>query len=1547
MSGVALQAQTTHVVTNTNNAGAGSLRDAASNASAGDTIRFSPSLIASGSNTINLISGHIFLGNKGVVIKGLYNNTDTLFISGNNSSRIFRFNGAGKTVLDSLVLINGNVSWPAGGGGAVSHFNSLDTLFITNSRIAGNSSYSEAGGVYYSPNSSNPSPALVVKNSTISGNTATSSGGGIYLRSNGTNTNSSYIIIDNSTISGNSASYGGGVDSEANNSTSHVVVTNSAISGNTVNSGGGAIYSGGSSFSTSPGNSFVTITNSTISNNTAFSPGSNGAADGGGIRNAADDTSLVTITNSTISGNSAIAPWNNSGGGIYSYSSNFSSVVVTQSTISGNTVSSSTSSGNNTYHNRGGGIYCSAIAPSSSTNPASSSVVVTNSTVTENKGSSPWGNYGGGIYSFANSAGSGSINSSITITSSIVAGNLNNTNNTVSNIYNSQSSQGVPTITSNGYNIFSDTPTGAIGSDSTNTATAQLNLEALAFNGGTTQTMRPGNGSIAVNNGNPTDNSNAQNAPIVGIRDIGAAEGCFAIPTTVSITACDTYASPSGNTTYTLSGIYNDTVLTACGADSAITIDLTINYSNQTTDVIATCDSLSWIDGNTYTSSNNTATYTLTNAAGCDSTITLDLTILNSSSTDSITACDSYTWIDGNTYTASNNTATHTLANAAGCDSVITLDLTINYSNTAADVISACNSYTWIDGNTYTTSNNTATHTLTNAAGCDSVVTLDLTIHYSNSATDVITACDSYTWIDGNTYTTSSNTATHTLTNATGCDSVVTLNLIINYSSTGTDVITACDSYTWIDGNTYTASNNIATHTLTNIAGCDSVITLDLTILNSASIDTVTTCDSYTWIDGNTYTISNNTATHTLTNAAGCDSVITLNLTINYTNTGTDVITACDSYTWIDGNTYTTSNNTATHTLTNTIGCDSVVTLNLTINYSNTGTDVITTCDSYTWIDGNTYTTSNNTATYILTNASGCDSIVTLDLTINYSNTATDIITACDSYTWIDGNTYTASNNTATHTLTNTVGCDSVITLDLTINYSNTGTDVITTCDNYTWIDGNTYTTSNNTATYTLTNSAGCDSVVTLDLAINYSNTGVDVITACDSYTWIDGNTYTTSNNTATHTVMNAAGCDSVVTLNLTINYSSTGTDVITACDSYTWIDGNTYTASNNTATHTLTNTVGCDSVITLDLTINYSNTGTDVITACHSYTWIDGNTYTASNNTATHTVANAVGCDSVITLDLTILNSASVEVITACDSYTWINGLTYTASNSTATDTLTNVAGCDSIVTLNLTISYSNTETDVITACNSYTWIDGNTYTSSNNTATHTLLNGVGCDSIVTLDLTINYSSLETDVITACDSYTWIDGNTYTTSNNTATYTLTNSVGCDSVITLDLTINTVSDVSTTIAGNTITANNTNSSYQWLDCDNGYAPISGETNISFTAITYGTYAVEVTENGCVDTSACELINLVGLRNYTKQNTFSIYPNPTGRTFNIEFEASQQSIDVYIYSITGKLVRNQHFEHQSIVELSLDQPTGIYFVTVQTPEISITSELILR
>lgn len=151
---------------------------------------------------------------------------------------------------------------------------------------------------------------------------------------------------------------------------------------------------------------------------------------------------------------------------------------------------------------------------------------------------------------------------------------------------------------------------------------------------------------------------------------------------------------------------------------------------------------------------------------------------------------------------------------------------------------------------------------------------------------------------------------------------------------------------------------------------------------STSSTDTQTACDIYTWIDGNTYTTSNNSATHILTNASGCDSIVTLNLTINNATSGTDTQIACNTFIWIDGNTYTASNNSAIHTLTNTVGCDSIVTLNLTINNSTSRIDTQTANDSFTWMDGIIYTESNDTAKYVLTNSKGCDSTIYLNLNI-------------------------------------------------------------------------------------------------------------------------------------------------------------------------------------------------------------------------------------------------------------------------------------------------------------------------------------------------------------------------------------------------------------------------------------------------------------------------------------------------------------------------------------------------------------------------------------
>ncbi|MBK7129805.1 MAG: T9SS type A sorting domain-containing protein [Crocinitomicaceae bacterium] len=250
-------------------------------------------------------------------------------------------------------------------------------------------------------------------------------------------------------------------------------------------------------------------------------------------------------------------------------------------------------------------------------------------------------------------------------------------------------------------------------------------------------------------------------------------------------------------------------------------------------------------------------------------------------------------------------------------------------------------------------------------------------------------------------------------------------------------------------------------------------------------------------------------------------------------------------------------------------------------------------------------------------------------------------------------------------------------------------------------------------------------------------------------------------------------------------------------------------------------------------------------------------------------------------------------------------------------------------------------TATDTQTACNSLTWIDGNTYTSDNNTATFNIVGGSvgGCDSIVTLDLTIINSSTGTDVQTACNTFTWIDGNTYTSDNNTATFNIIGGAanGCDSLVTLDLTINNVSDLTTTTVGTIIIANNTAATYQWLDCDNAYAMLAGETGSTYTATVSGNYAVQLSENGCVDTTACINMDFSGLSDEVFGSQFDVYPNPTDGNFFINLGENFQSVKISVTDLTGRIIQSSEFSNANILNINITEPAGIYFLVIQSDE----------
>lgn len=405
------------------------------------------------------------------------------------------------------------------------------------------------------------------------------------------------------------------------------------------------------------------------------------------------------------------------------------------------------------------------------------------------------------------------------------------------------------------------------------------------------------------------------------------------------------------------------------------------------------------------------------------------------------------------------------------------------------------------------------------------------------------------------------------------------------------------------------------------------------------------------------------------------------------------------------------------------------------------------------------------------------------------------------------------------------------------------------------------------------------------------------------------------------------------------------GTDVQTACSSYLWIDGETYTESTDEPTFNLEGAAedGCDSLVTLNLTILEPAIGVDEQTACESFEWIDGETYTESTDEPTFNIAGgaANGCDSLVTLNLTILSpSTGTDVQTACETFEWIDGETYTESTDEPTFLIEGGAinGCDSLVTLNLTILEPTTGTDVQTACGSYEWIDGIIYTESTDEAMYNLEGMAvnGCDSLVTLNLTILEPAAGVDEHEACKTFTWINGVTYTESNDVDTYTIDGGAanGCDSVVTLNLIINTV-NTEVTVSDPSIDANLAGATYQWLDCAHDYAEIEDATEQNFTASENGIYAVKITDdNSCVDTSLCITIATVGIEHFKTFEQVLIYPNPSHGQFTIEIDDSE-AVQVSIYAITRELIYQELKNHETNFKVDLGERKGMFVIELTT------------
>lgn len=439
--------------------------------------------------------------------------------------------------------------------------------------------------------------------------------------------------------------------------------------------------------------------------------------------------------------------------------------------------------------------------------------------------------------------------------------------------------------------------------------------------------------------------------------------------------------------------------------------------------------------------------------------------------------------------------------------------------------------------------------------------------------------------------------------------------------------------------------------------------------------------------------------------------------------------------------------------------------------------------------------------------------------------------------------------------------------------------------------------------------------------------------TACDSLIAPSGSTIWYQSGIYQDTLADQNGCDSIITINLSINTIARDTLNLSACDSLLGPGHLGWLSTSGTYRDTLSRPNACDSIILLNLTIYASTHDTLSLNTCDSLRSPSGNQLFLQSGFYVDSLQTIHGCDSLIYIDLQLANSSQDTFsIVACDSLLAPNGA-WRSSSGLYLDSLLGQAGCDSIVYTDLTIYNSSIQLIQDTACDFYASPTSTKIWTSSGTYFDTLSTQNGCDSVLAYQLQINRSNLDTITINSCEAYLSPSGRYTYRQSGFYRDTLATNQACDSILAINFLLTEI-DTSLSIGFGQLSSNQNSAQYQWLDCNAGFSPIAGATSQSFQASSNGRYAAEITLNNCVDTSNCALINDIGLPTALSSG-IRVYPNPFNRLINLEIPPSEASVLVQLTDLQGRLILRQSHLNPSKIQLKPELPKGLYLLSVST------------
>lgn len=692
--------------------------------------------------------------------------------------------------------------------------------------------------------------------------------------------------------------------------------------------------------------------------------------------------------------------------------------------------------------------------------------------------------------------------------------------------------------------------------------------------------------------------------------------------------------------------------------------------------------------------------------------------------------------------------------------------------------------------------------TFTSVHGCDSVVTVNLDVIPSASSTLYDTVCESnLPYIFGSQSLNNSGTYVENIPTGAGCDSMVTLHLLVKDTSVMHITETICESELpfMFGTQTLTVSGDY-NEVFTAENACDSTVYLQLNITDTFITHIqMDLCESeMPYVLGSQSLNASGVYTEVFPGSLGCDSTVILDLNVLDTSLVNREITICESllpYTF--GTQSLVAGGVYSETFLKANGCDSTVVLQLNVNDTFIVSDAVTLCESevpYSWGGENLFTTGSYSK--VFTTQSGCDSTVNLQFTVNDTSIVAMELTVCENDLPYTLGTQTLSGSgTYTEIFTKSNGCDSTVILTLNVSDTlRTNLDISVCENNLPFTFGTSNLTSSGVYSDTLINTNGCDSIVKLTLTVKDTFIVADTVTVCENdlpYVW-DGDDLWTSGSYV-KTLSSESGCDSTVNLLLNVLDSVLAHQSVTICESgLPYVFGTQNALGSGVYTEVFTAQNGCDSTVILDLTVNDTSIINIEVSICESeLPYIFNSNTLVSSGFYTETFTATNGCDSVVNLTLIVNDTFKVaDTLQICESeLPFVFGSQSLTSNGTYTEVFTSTKGCDSTVVLDFSVNDTFNTAFTDTVCESdLPYIFGSQSLSAAGIYTEVFTATNGCDSTVNLDLHVNPSyRIEYDVEIEPADLPYIFGSQSITKTGVYYNNLSTVEGCDSIIVLNL----------------------------------------------------------------------------------------------------------------------------------------------------------------